>query len=189
MPGTSTLDEYHTKRKELVDKDVSLRQDRAKYASMSDVERSAEEIVRRIRQEEALRVWSHEQDLFPGMSFLTGACSDICRDHTLKELTTHCLAARETIESTEIFKILKKVSNTWYMQRFLDRSLTARCRCPRERSFMLTSKLPWTPQRSSGLDSSTRTCAYGYLGPSPPPTYAASSRNLVLGPSPASGST
>jgi len=77
MPGTSVLDEYHAKRKELVNKDVSLRQDRAKYASMSDVERSAEEIVRRIRKEEALRVWSHEQDLFPGMSFLTGACPEI----------------------------------------------------------------------------------------------------------------
>jgi adenosine deaminase CECR1 len=74
MPRTSILTEYHAKRKELVDKDVSLRQDRAKYASMSDVERAAEEIVRRIRKEEALRVWSHEQDLFPGMAFLTGEC-------------------------------------------------------------------------------------------------------------------
>ena len=74
MPETAILTEYHAKRKELVDKDVSLRQDRAKYASMNDVERAAEEIVRRIRKEEALRVWSHEQDLFPGMAFLTGEC-------------------------------------------------------------------------------------------------------------------
>jgi len=72
MPGASILNEYDARRKELVDKDVSLRQDRAKYASMSDIERAAEEIVRRIRKEEALRVWSHEQDLFPGMAFLTG---------------------------------------------------------------------------------------------------------------------
>ena len=72
MPGTSILNEYLEKRKALVDKDVSLRQDRAKYASMNEVERAAEEIVRRIRKEEALRVWSHEQDLFPGMAFLTG---------------------------------------------------------------------------------------------------------------------
>ena len=72
MPGTSVLNEYLAKRKALVDEDVSLRQDRAKYASMSEIERAAEEIVRRIRKEEALRVWSHEQDLFPGMAFLTG---------------------------------------------------------------------------------------------------------------------
>jgi hypothetical protein len=79
MPGTSILNEYHAKRKELVDKDVSLRQDRAKYTSMSDVERAAEEIMRRIRKEEALRVWSHEQDLFPGMAFLTGQCLNVYR--------------------------------------------------------------------------------------------------------------
>jgi len=72
-----TLDEYHAKRKELVNKDVSLRQDRAKYTSMGDVEKSAEEIVQRIRKEEALRVWCHEQDLFPGMAFLTGACLNV----------------------------------------------------------------------------------------------------------------
>ena len=29
-----------------------------------------------------------------------------------------CLAARETIESTEIFKILKKVSNMWCIRTF-----------------------------------------------------------------------
>lgn len=101
-----SLENYHQQRAQLIAEDTSLRADRQKLASLTVAEAKAEALLREIRKEEAERVggylkslqvidvpqvWHGNVDLvhaYPGMSFLT---------------------AKDTIESTRIFKIVKKV--------------------------------------------------------------------------------
>jgi len=70
------LDEYQRERAQLVADDRSLRIDVINGERFSDTARQADEIVRRIRQEEAKSIWAVEHDEvphpFPGMEFLTG---------------------------------------------------------------------------------------------------------------------
>ncbi|KAI0658813.1 Metallo-dependent hydrolase [Cubamyces menziesii] len=96
MAPTSSAD-YLTQRSQLIAQDRSLRADNAIAKDLSEDERKADEILRRIRTREAQSVWSAEnstkhrhgsQQLFPGMEFLT---------------------ARETIVETKLFDILSKM--------------------------------------------------------------------------------
>jgi len=70
------LDEYQRERAQLVADDRSLRIDVINGERFSNTARRADEIVRRIRQEEAKSIWAVEHDEvphpFPGMEFLTG---------------------------------------------------------------------------------------------------------------------
>ncbi|KAG8852404.1 hypothetical protein FRB91_006574, partial [Serendipita sp. 411] len=84
------LTSYLAQRAQLIAEDTSLRVDLKKLASLTPTESAAESIVRKIRNAEAEKIWSHKnEDLehpFPGMAFLT---------------------AKTTIESTRLFKIVK----------------------------------------------------------------------------------
>ncbi|KAF8511122.1 hypothetical protein BU17DRAFT_54841 [Hysterangium stoloniferum] len=71
-----TLEAYMASRADLLTKERSLRRDHIYKANMSATEAKAEEIVRRLRKEEADTIWSAiNEDIphpFPGMEFLTG---------------------------------------------------------------------------------------------------------------------
>ncbi|KAI0351486.1 Metallo-dependent hydrolase [Trametes cingulata] len=88
---------YVAQRQNLIAQDRALRVDHQTGRTVSDEERRADEILRRIRTSEAESVWSAKnparhphgsQQLFPGMEFLT---------------------ARETIMGTKLFDILSKM--------------------------------------------------------------------------------
>ncbi len=79
----TTLEAYLEARSSLISEDRSQRLDQGKQ--YSSVELSADQIVRKIRAEEAVSVWGQGEDatsvyhpngdaprLFPGMEFLTG---------------------------------------------------------------------------------------------------------------------
>lgn len=72
----ATKDDYFRERNKLIDADRALRRDQLYLQSRSLLEKEADEIVRRIRTEEAESVWKEEHlDVphpFPGMEFLTG---------------------------------------------------------------------------------------------------------------------
>lgn len=75
----SAVEEYSSRRSQLIEEDRSLRLDRAKLQCLTSVEAQAERIVRALRAEEANSLWGqvHEdiQLPFPGMEFLTGKLS------------------------------------------------------------------------------------------------------------------
>ena len=71
------MEEYITKRGDLILQDRSKRVDQNANHKLSSEERQADEIIRRIRKEEGETIWGKEQlhgseQLFPGMEFLTG---------------------------------------------------------------------------------------------------------------------
>jgi adenosine deaminase CECR1 len=72
----TSLDEYHRERAQLIADDRALRIDAVNAERFTEIARRADEIVRRIRQEEAKSIWAVEHDEvphpFPGMEFLTG---------------------------------------------------------------------------------------------------------------------
>ncbi|KAI0332609.1 Metallo-dependent hydrolase [Cubamyces sp. BRFM 1775] len=89
--------DYLARRAQLIAQDRALRADHVIGKELSEEERKADEILRRIRTSEAQSVWNAEnsakhrhgsQQMFPGMEFLT---------------------ARETILKTELFDILGKM--------------------------------------------------------------------------------
>ena len=72
----TSLDEYHRERAQLIADDRALRIDMVNGERFSENARRADEIVRRIRKEEAKSIWAVDHDEvphpFPGMEFLTG---------------------------------------------------------------------------------------------------------------------
>ena len=68
--------DYLKERDKLVDEDRRLRRDWPILQTRSAIETEADEIVRRVRMEEAQSIWKEEHpDIphpFPGMEFLTG---------------------------------------------------------------------------------------------------------------------
>ena len=77
-------DEYIRERERLIAEDRGRRVDALALAQATDIERRADEIVRRIRTEENKTVWGPDappipgsMHIFPGMGFLTGtwACA------------------------------------------------------------------------------------------------------------------
>lgn len=68
--------DYFEEREKLINVDRALRRDRLSLQSRPTLEERADEIVRRIRAEEAASIWKedHPEVLhpFPGMEFLTG---------------------------------------------------------------------------------------------------------------------
>ncbi|KAJ3575804.1 hypothetical protein NP233_g846 [Leucocoprinus birnbaumii] len=85
-------EQYLEDRNNLIEADRSLRRDRASIQARSALEAEADEIIRRIRTEEATSIWRAEHpDIphpFPGMEFLTG---------------------KQVIEETRIFEILSRM--------------------------------------------------------------------------------
>ncbi|KAH8826919.1 hypothetical protein DL96DRAFT_1710080 [Flagelloscypha sp. PMI_526] len=83
---------YLKERDELIQKDTGLRRDYALQQNFSDLEKRADQIVRRIRKEEAETIWDVERDdvanTFPGMAFLT---------------------SKSLVMETNIFKLLTKM--------------------------------------------------------------------------------
>ncbi|CCA69259.1 related to adenosine deaminase [Serendipita indica DSM 11827] len=124
---SSIVDSYLAKRKELIEEDTSLRADRAKLRNLTPLEAKAEALVRQIRKHEAEEVfsftlflhevpdvasnqiWSQKNESlehpFPGMAFLT---------------------AKKTIESTRIFKIIKKMPKGALLHAHLEATVDAR---------------------------------------------------------------
>ncbi|KAI0647566.1 Metallo-dependent hydrolase [Trametes meyenii] len=91
------MDDYLLQRSNLIAQDRSLRADLSAHKTISDEERTADDILRRLRASEAQSIWTAQnpvkhihgsQQLFPGMEFLT---------------------ARETIVKTKLFDILSKM--------------------------------------------------------------------------------
>lgn len=84
------LDEYHSKRAQLIADDRALRIDVINGERFSEKARQADAILRRIREEEAKSIWAVEHDEvpnpFPGMEFLTG--KDIILKTQLFNITT-----------------------------------------------------------------------------------------------------
>ncbi|OAX42024.1 adenosine deaminase-related growth [Rhizopogon vinicolor AM-OR11-026] len=72
----TSLDEYHRERAQLIADDRALRIDTVNGERFSENARRADEIVRRIRKEEAKSIWAVDHNEvphpFPGMEFLTG---------------------------------------------------------------------------------------------------------------------
>lgn len=75
----STLEAYHSARNALIAEDLRHRREYmgdASRSSLSDEERAADAVLRKIRAEEAEMVWKAEYEgvphPFPGMEFLTG---------------------------------------------------------------------------------------------------------------------
>lgn len=72
------IQDYFSRRAALIQEDRSLRRENALLLSLTEKESIADEIVRRIRAEEEVSIWSDQHDflhIFPGMEFLTGICS------------------------------------------------------------------------------------------------------------------
>ncbi|KAI0672700.1 Metallo-dependent hydrolase [Trametes maxima] len=91
------MEDYLSRRRDLIAQDRSLRADHFACRTASEDERKADEILRRLRASETQSIWSAQnpvkhthgsQQLFPGMEFLT---------------------ARETIVETKLFDILSKM--------------------------------------------------------------------------------
>ncbi|KAG8850936.1 hypothetical protein FRC20_001897, partial [Serendipita sp. 405] len=103
------LTSYLAQRAQLIAEDTSLRVDLKKLASLTPTESAAESIVRKIRNAEAEKIWSHKnEDLehpFPGMAFLT---------------------AKTTIESTRLFKIVKDMPKGALLHAHLEATVNAR---------------------------------------------------------------
>ncbi|KAG8786706.1 hypothetical protein FRC16_001648 [Serendipita sp. 398] len=103
------LTSYLAQRAQLIAEDTSLRVDLKKLASLTPTESAAESIVRKIRNAEAEKIWSHKnEDLehpFPGMAFLT---------------------AKTTIESTRLFKIVKDMPKGALLHAHLEATVDAR---------------------------------------------------------------
>ncbi|KIJ35772.1 hypothetical protein M422DRAFT_34557 [Sphaerobolus stellatus SS14] len=97
------LDAYWASRASLIAEERSLRRDTAYIANLTESEKKAEEIIRKIRAREAKTVWSVEHEeipaLFPGMEFLT---------------------ARKLIEETQLFKIFRKMPKGGLLHVHLD---------------------------------------------------------------------
>lgn len=87
MAGTN-VEEYNRSRAALIAQERSLRCDYLRLGALSDLEARAEQRIREIRKLEEQTVWSTPGDLFPGMEFLT---------------------AKQTIQQTRLFKILKRM--------------------------------------------------------------------------------
>lgn len=79
---------YLSARSELIAKELALRYDAAKLASLSAVEAEANRVMERVRSEEADKVWGQDTSSYPGMPFNEG---------------------RSRLENTELFSIIKKV--------------------------------------------------------------------------------
>ncbi|XP_006457910.1 hypothetical protein AGABI2DRAFT_114933 [Agaricus bisporus var. bisporus H97] len=90
VPGSKN--EYFEERDKLIGMDRALRRDSSYIQSRSVLEKEADEILRRIRAEEAESIWKEDHlDVphpFPGMEFLTG---------------------KKVIEKTRIFKIISQM--------------------------------------------------------------------------------
>ncbi|KAG8729519.1 hypothetical protein FRC11_008566 [Ceratobasidium sp. 423] len=86
----STLEEYKNRRTELITSERALRFDAQTIANATDKEKRAVEIVRALRAKEVQEVWnaSAEKLMYPGMEFLI---------------------AKETILSTKLYEVVKKV--------------------------------------------------------------------------------
>lgn len=104
--------DYLRQRDELIDEDRRLRRDCSVLQTRSALEKEADEIVRRVRMEEAQTVWKEEHpDIlhpFPGMEFLTGVFS--LRPSSVRSRAKYRhLIGKKIIEKTQIFKILSRV--------------------------------------------------------------------------------
>jgi adenosine deaminase CECR1 len=73
------IQDHFSRRAALIQEDRSLRRENTLLQSLTEKESTADEIVRRIRAEEALSVWASKllqadefPHIFPGMEFLTG---------------------------------------------------------------------------------------------------------------------
>ncbi|KAH7337223.1 hypothetical protein B0J17DRAFT_666763 [Rhizoctonia solani] len=86
----STLDEYKSQRAQLIASERALRFDAQAIANATDKEKHAVEIVSALRAKEAKEIWnaSAEKLMYPGMEFLI---------------------AKETIMSTKLYEIVKKL--------------------------------------------------------------------------------
>lgn len=104
----SSAQGYWSLRNELIAKERSLRRDYYPYQNQQPTAKKAEEIVRHIRRKELLTVWSGEHEeihhLFPGMEFLT---------------------ARSLIESTKLFKILRKMPKAALLHVHMEATVSA----------------------------------------------------------------
>ncbi|TFK42361.1 hypothetical protein BDQ12DRAFT_676083 [Crucibulum laeve] len=102
------LAEYHAKRYELIQEDRALRRELKGSALRTDVELKADEVIRRIRAEEAESIWKEEYTSiphpFPGMEFLTG---------------------KSIIMKTKLFKILNKMPKGALLHAHLDATVNA----------------------------------------------------------------
>jgi adenosine deaminase CECR1 len=117
---------YFEERDKLIGTDRALRRDSSYIQSRSALEKEADEIVRRIRADEAESIWKEDHpDVlhpFPGMEFLTGQYS-LCLIIQLSEVST----GRKIIEKTHIFKILSQVGNRFYRTPDLIHGSVYRC--------------------------------------------------------------
>ncbi|KAI0695870.1 Metallo-dependent hydrolase [Cerioporus squamosus] len=105
-------DEYIRERERLIAEDRGRRVDALAFARATDVEKRADEIVRRIRTEENDSVWGPNappipgsMHVFPGMGFLT---------------------ARDTILKTKLFEIVSKMPKGALLHAHLDAMVDAR---------------------------------------------------------------
>ncbi|KIJ69088.1 hypothetical protein HYDPIDRAFT_23945 [Hydnomerulius pinastri MD-312] len=104
----ASLEEYQTKREELIKEDRALRADHAREQA-TELEIKADRIVRSIRADEAKSVWEADHDdvphTFPGMEFLTG---------------------KSVIMKTKLFNILRKMPKGALLHAHLDLTVDAK---------------------------------------------------------------
>ncbi|KAI0311600.1 adenosine deaminase-like growth [Amylostereum chailletii] len=95
------LSEYMARRSALIQEDRSLRRENALLTTLTDAEKRADGIVRKIREDEANTVWKDENipNVFPGMGFLT--CKDV-------------------IDKTQVFKLIQKMPKGALLHAHLD---------------------------------------------------------------------
>ncbi|CAE6486001.1 unnamed protein product [Rhizoctonia solani] len=86
----STLDEYKSRRAELIASERALRFDARTIANATDKEKRAVEVISALRAKEAREIWNADAEklMYPGMEFLT---------------------AKETILSTKLYQVVKKL--------------------------------------------------------------------------------
>ncbi|KZT26495.1 adenosine deaminase-related growth [Neolentinus lepideus HHB14362 ss-1] len=108
-PSFSSIHEYIAKREAFINDERTLRREHARLKACSDVEAQADRIIRKIRKEEALTIWSEESDsiphIFPGMEFLT---------------------SRDIIVKTKLFNILTKMPKGALLHAHLDAMVNTR---------------------------------------------------------------
>ncbi|KAF9015519.1 hypothetical protein BDQ17DRAFT_1295372 [Cyathus striatus] len=108
MSVSAELTEYHEKRSAFIENDRSLRRESQRAHLRSANELKAEEIVRKIRAQEAEGIWKEEHPYiphpFPGMEFLTG---------------------RSVITRTKLFQILNKMPKGALLHAHLDATVNA----------------------------------------------------------------